>query len=120
MIMNQFIGDCHNQKNLYKMALTGQLRFLTKLKKGHLKNFDEDKGCMSSLIHLAIMDNNYHKLKLLIDAGLSVNVRYRPDVKVGNIFVLTFKIIFRNHHDLTPLHLACSRGNPKMVQLLIK
>ena len=79
--MNQFIGDCHNQKYLSKMALTGQLRFLTKLKKGHLKNFDEDKGCMSSLIHLAIMDNNYHKLKLLIDAGLSVNVRCRPDVK---------------------------------------
>ena len=57
------------------MALTAQLTFLTKLKKGHLRNFDEDKGCMSSLIHLAIMDNNYHKLKLLIDAGMSVNVR---------------------------------------------
>ena len=68
----------------------------------------------------AVEANNYHKLKLLIDAGLSVNVRCRPDVKMGNIFVLTFKIIFRNHHDLTPLHLACSRGNPKMVQLLIK
>ena len=30
---------------------------------------------MSSSVHLAIMDNNYHRLKLLIDAGMSVNVR---------------------------------------------
>ena len=64
-----------------------------------LRNFDEDKGCMSASVHLAIMDNNYHRLKLLIDAGMSINVR--------------------NHHNLTPLHLACRFGNISLVRMLI-
>lgn len=82
------------------MAFAHSLTFVTKLKKGQLKNIDEDKGTLSGCVHQAIMDNNYHRLKLLMDAGMSIKVR--------------------NHHNLTPLHLACSRGNTKIVQLLVR
>ena len=99
-----FVEDCpdigNQSSRRHSMALAAQLTFLTKLKKGQLRNFDEDKGCMSASVHLAIMDNNYHRLRLLIDAGMSINVR--------------------NHHNLTPLHLACSKGGADMVRLLVK
>lgn len=56
------------------MALANQLKFITKLKKGQLRNFDEDKGTLSGSVHQAIMDNNYHRLVMLIDAGLGIKV----------------------------------------------
>ena len=56
------------------MALANQLKFITKLKKGHLRNYDEDKGTLSGSVHQAIMDNNYHRLVMLIDAGMGIKV----------------------------------------------
>ena len=56
------------------MALANQLKFITKLKKGQLRNFDEDKGTLSGSVHQAIMDNNYHRLVMLIDAGIGIKV----------------------------------------------
>ena len=74
---------------------------------------------MSSSVHLAIMDNNYHRLKLLIDAGMSVNVRLGLNYYL-DFYIPMVNLPSRNHHNLTPLHLACCKGNTKMVQLLIR
>ena len=60
------------------MALANQLKFITKLKKGQLRNFDEDKGTLSGSVHQAIMDNNYHRLVMLIDAGIGIKVGLTP------------------------------------------
>ncbi len=63
------------------MALANQLKFITKLKKGQLRNFDEDKGTLSGSVHQAIMDNNYHRLVMLIDAGIGIKVGLTPSLQ---------------------------------------
>lgn len=100
------------------MALANQLKFITKLKKGQLRNFDEDKGTLSGSVHQAIMDNNYHRLIMLIDAGIGIKVGLEHNTPTECNHHQTAQS--RNHHNLTPLHLACSRGNTKIVRLLIK
>ena len=71
------------------------------------RHFDDDQGALSGAVHSAIMDNNYKRLRLIIDVILRIKI-YKF-AQLNEFKKAGFAIDVRNHHNLTPLHLACSR-----------